>query len=171
MEGAGKGQGDRKVPQTQAMIRRRTAIVGLLIALAVATAGAPGSSELEAVKAEPDLERKARRALEFSRAQVDRVLAAYQQDDPEGGKQILAEIQEAVELAHEALMATGKPARRRPKHFKRAEIQTRRLLNQLDDLSRNLLVDERGAVDPVRERVSEINDQLLRAIMTKPKKK
>ena len=102
---------------------------------------------------------------------MDRVLAAYQQNDPEGGKQILAEIQEAVELAHEALKATGKPARRRPKHFKRAEIQTRRLLDQLDDLSRNLLVDERGAVDTVRERVSEINDQLLRAIMTKPKKK
>ena len=38
------------------------------------------------------------------------------------------EIQEAVELAHEALSATGKHARRNPKHFKRAEIQTRNLL-------------------------------------------
>ena len=153
------------------MIGRRAAVVGLLIAFAAAAAEGPGSAKFESLKTEPDLERKARRALEFSRAEVDRVLTAYQRNDPEGGKQILAEILAAVELADEALTATGKPARRRPKHFKRAEIQTRRLLKQLDALSHNLLVDERGAVDPVRERVSEINDQLLRAIMSKPKKK
>ena len=171
MEGSGKSQSDSKGAQSKMMIRRRAAILGLLIAFAAAAAQGPGSSEFESLKTEPDLERKARRALEFSRAQVDHVLAAYQRSDPREGERILAEILAAVELAHEALTATGKPARRRPKHFKRAEIQTRRLLKQLDALSRNLLVNERGAVDPVRERVSEINDQLLRAIMTKPKKK
>ena len=153
------------------MIRRRAAIIGLLIGFASAAPGEPGSAQFESLKAEPDLERKARRALEFSRAQVDHVLAAYQKSEPEEGKRILDEILAAVELANEALAETGKAARRRPKHFKRAEIQTRRLIKQLDALSRNLLFDERPAVDPVRERVSEINDQLLRAIMTKPKKK
>ena len=152
------------------MIGRRAALGCLCLLLAV-SAGASESAEFAAVKAEPDLERKARRALEFSRAAVDRVLAAYQGGDPSAGEQILDEILAAVELAHEALMATGKAARRRPKHFKRAEIQTRRLLKQLDALSGNLHFNERSAVEPVSRRVSEINDRLVRAIMSKPKKK
>lgn len=130
-----------------------------------------GSAEFEAVKAEPNLEKRARQALEFSLASVDRVLETYQSGNPQAVANILAEILEAVELAHESLVATGKAARRRPKHFKRAEIQTRRLLNQLDNLSRNLHFDERTALGPVRRRVSEINGQILEAIMSKPSKK
>ena len=129
------------------------------------------SAEFAALKAEPNLEKRARKALEFSLASIDRVLEAYQSGNPQAVEDILAKMLEAVELAHESLVATGKAARRRPKHFKRAEIQTRRLLNQIDNLSRNLHFDERAALGPVRRRVSEINGQILEAIMSKPRKK
>ena len=133
--------------------------------------GALASTEFEAVSAEPNLEKRARRALEFSLTSVDHVLETYQSGNPQAVEDILAKMLEAVELAYASLVATGKAARRRPKHFKRAEIQTRRLLNRLDNLSHNLHFDERAALDPIRRRVSAINSQLLEAIMSKPRKK
>ena len=117
------------------------------------------------------MERRARAALDFAKASVKPVLKAYEQGDPQLGVQLLMQIQEAVELAHEALTATGKHARRNPKHFKRAEIQSRNLIKQLRSLSQTLNYDEREVVDSVVDRVSAINDQLLLAIMTKRKKK
>ena len=126
-------------------------------------------ADLESIKAEPNLERRARAALDFAKASVKPVLKAYQQSDPQRGTQLLMQIQEAVELAHQALSATGKNARKNPKHFKRAEIQTRNLVKQLRGLSRDLNYDEREVVESVMDRVSAINDQLLLAIMTKKK--
>ena len=131
--------------------------------------GAGPAADLESIKAEPNLERRARSALDFAKASVKPVLRAYQQSDVQRGIQLLMQIQEAVELAHQALSATGKNARKKPKHFKRAEIQTRNLVKQLQGLSRDLNYDEREVVESVMARVSAINDQLLLAIMTKKK--
>jgi hypothetical protein len=128
-------------------------------------------SGLKTVKQEPNLEKKAHLALEFAHDSVDSALNAYRNNDPQAGKNILVEMLEAVELAHTALRETGKSARRRPKHFKRSEIQTRRLLEQLDSLSRNLYFEERAPLEPIIKRVSDINDQLLKEIMERPKKK
>lgn len=127
-------------------------------------------ADLEAIKAEPKLERRARYALKFAKTCVKRVLKAYQDGDTARGEELLLEIQEAVELAYDSLMATGKHPRKKPKHFKRAEIRTRRLLSDLDELRRNLHYDERKTLDAVQAKISEINDKLLMAIMTKPKK-
>ena len=127
--------------------------------------------DLKTVKQEPNLEKKARLALEFAHISVDSALDAYQNNNPQTGEGSLVEMLEAVELAHNALLETGKLARRRPKHFKRAEIQTRRLLEQLDSLSRNLYLEERTPLESIIKRVSDINDRLLKAIMEKPKKK
>ena len=147
----------------------------VLLSVALCLAGfrlAPGagpSADLESIQAEANLERRARSALEFAKAGVKPVLEAYQQSDPQRGIQLLMQIQEAVELAHESLLATGKNPRKNPKHFKRAEIQTRNLVKQLQGLSRDLNYDEREVVESVMARVSAINDQLLLAIMTKKK--
>ena len=85
------------------------------------------------------------------------------------GPMIMEQIQEAVARAHQGRSATGKNPRKNPKHFKRAEIQTRNLVKQLRGLSRDLNYDEREVVESVMDRVSAINDQLLLAIMTKKK--
>lgn len=151
----------------------RLSLVLLSIVLCLAAfrpaAGAQRPADLESIKAEPNLERRARSALDFAKASVKPVLKAYEQGDPQRGAQLLMQIQEAVELAHQALSATGKNARKKPKHFKRAEIQTRNLVKQLGGLSRDLNYDEQEVVESVMDRVSAINDQLLLAIMTKKK--
>lgn len=151
----------------------RLSLVLLSVVLCLAgfhlAAGAQRPTDLESIKAERNLERRARSALDFAKASVEPVLKAYEQSDPQRGIQLLMQIQEAVELAHQALSATGKSARKNPKHFKRAEIQTRNLVKQLQGLSRDLNYDEREVVASVMARVSTINDQLLLAIMTKKK--
>ena len=144
----------------------------LFVALSAAVLGADSRvpRDLESIKSEPGFEKRAGLALRFAKHKVDSVLAAYQEGDADGGVALLAQIQQAVELAYDSLMATGKTPRRHPKHFKRAEIRTRELARELDALRRELNFDERSAVDGVHSRVTEINTQLLMAIMTKKKK-
>ena len=143
----------------------------VLLSAAVLGADSRDPQDLESIKSEPRLEKRAGLALRFAKHKVDDVLAAYQAGDAEGGVALLAQIEQAVELAYDSLMATGKNPRRHPKHFKRAEIRTRELARDLEALGRELNFDERSAADGVHSRVTEINTQLLMAIMTKKKKK
>jgi hypothetical protein len=98
---------------------------------------------------------------------VSRVEAAYKGADPETARAVLASILEAVELSQESLDETGKSARKKPKHFKRAEIGVRKLLFDLQSLERALTFDERKDLAPIIARLDEINTQLLERIMQK----
>ncbi len=152
---------------------RTVSQLALVACLSAAVLGADSRipQDLESVKSEPGLEKRAGLALRFASNKVNDVLTAYEAGDADGGVALLAQIQEAVELAYDSLMATGKNPRRNPKHFKRAEIRTRELARALEALRRDLNYDERPAVDGVHGRITEINTQLLMAIMTKKKKK
>lgn len=126
---------------------------------------------LEAVKKEVDLEKRARFAVRYARDAVERVAALYRDGKRDEGAALLREIQTAVELANESLKATGKPAWKKSKPFKVVEIDTRKLLRDLDDLDKKLSFDERDQLIAVRARIEELNQELLLAIMTKKKKK
>ncbi len=140
----------------------------LLVALAVAiTAFGAQLITLDSIAAEPDLERRSRLAVEFAQGQVDVALFAYQAADAEAARAALAKIPEAVDISQAALSQTGKHARKKPKHFKRAEIETRKLLEDLKDAQRQLNFDERPDLDPIIKHVDAVNRQLLLAIMQK----
>ena len=126
---------------------------------------------LETVKREFDLEKRARLAVRYARDTVGRVAALYREGKRAEGEALLLEIQAAVELASESLKATGKPAWKKSKPFKIAEIATRKLLRDLDDLDKKLSYDERDQLMKVRARIEQVNQELLMAIMTKNKKK
>jgi len=81
----------------------------------------------------------------------------------------LDEVREAVDVSYAALQETGKDARRSPKHFKKAELKTRELLRRLRGLSGEADMDDRPAFDTVVNRLQEIHDELLAAIMGKKK--
>jgi hypothetical protein len=104
-------------------------------------------------------------ALELAQDGVDGVVEAYRQGLPEQAQVMLARIVEAVELSLEALEASGKDARSRPKHFKRAEIATRKLARSLQSAQRQLIYDERQDLEPVIERIEAINGEILSKIM------
>ena len=67
----------------------------------------------------------------FARTQFDLAMDAYVRDETETAKGALQLVADAVELAVDSLHSTGKHPRRYPRHFKRAEILTRKLLEQL----------------------------------------
>jgi len=119
----------------------------------------------DAVKAEENPEKQSRMALELAQDGVDGVVEAYRQGLPEQAQVMLARIVEAVELSLEALEASGKDARSRPKHFKRAEIATRKLARSLQSAQRQLIYDERQDLEPVIERIEAINGEILSKIM------
>ncbi len=141
----------------------RPAIVYLFLAFAAAT----WAQELtwDRVKSESDPEKQSQMALELAQAGVDGVVEAYRQGLPEQARAMLARIVEAAELSMTALEATGKNARSRPKHFKRAEIATRKLARSLESAQRQLLYDERADLDPVIKRIEAINGEILSKIM------
>jgi hypothetical protein len=125
---------------------------------------------LEEVRAERNLEKRSRLALEYAHTTLDRAIATYVEGKQQAGLQMLLEIQQATELSQQSLKATGKIPSKSPKHFKRAEIETRKLLRELEQAERQVNFDHREHVREVYERVEEINRELLLGIMTKPKK-
>ncbi len=119
----------------------------------------------DAVKAEADPEKQSEMALELAQHGVDGIVEAYRQGLPEEVRAMLARIVEAVELSLKALESSGKDARSRPKHFKRAEIATRKLGRSLQSAQRQLIYDERKDLEPVIKRIEEINSEILSKIM------
>ena len=123
----------------------------------------PGLARIEAVA---DLERRSRLALEFADSQFREVEPAYAKGDLAAGRAALDAICDAVELAVASLQATGKHPRKHPRHFKHAEIRTRKLLQQLRDAQRKAHLEDHGDFDEAIRRVEQSNRELLLGIMS-----
>ncbi len=140
----------------------------LAVSACLCLAAAPDS--LSEVRAERNLEKRSRLALEYAHEALDRALKTYQEGAHKEGLELFEEIQQAVELSQESLKATGKIPSKNPKHFKRAEIETRKLVRELESAETQVNFTDREPVRAVHDRVEEINKELLLGIMTKPKK-
>ncbi len=125
---------------------------------------------LEEVRSERNLEKRSRLALDYAHSALNRAIKTYLEGKHEAGLDMLMEVQKAVELSQESLEATGKIPSKKPKHFKRAEIETRNLLRELEGAETQVNFDHRERVQAIYDRVEEINRELLLGIMTKPKK-
>lgn len=141
------------------MTRTATLLTSLMLGAGWAFA------DLAAVKAEPNLEKRAQKALDYAEKTLKTADKAHQSDDWDKAFAWLQEVGQSVDLAVTSLKQTGKNPRRSPKHFKRAEIQTRRLLKNLEDFRLRLNFEERDRIEPVRKGIQEIHDDLLEGIM------
>jgi hypothetical protein len=150
-------------------MRLSRSVVLLGLAASLMWAAAPPQSLAE-VEREPDLEKRAGLALDYARAAVGRVVKAYAAGEPGQAKQILDSIVQAAEVARESLGDTGKHARSKPKHFKKAEIESRKLVRDLEAAKRDLTFEERPDLDPAIAQIEEINRQLLFDIMESKRK-
>jgi hypothetical protein len=133
----------------------------LLLALAVDLAG---------VKSEPNLEKRSELALNYANSALDAARDSYNQGDYDKTKNELDQVEQSVDLAYQSLSETGKDPRRDPKFFKRAELRTRELLRRLQGLGETVSSADRGMVEKVRDRVSEVHDSLINGVLTKRKK-
>ena len=136
-----------------------------LVAVAALCCLAAQQGGLAPIEAIQDPETRSRKALTFAWSQLDVATRAYRRDDPEAGRRALEAIGQAAALSAASLEATGKYARRHPKHFKHAEIQTRKLLAQLKtSQGKALLADQADFVGPI-EQVEAANAELLLGLM------
>lgn len=148
-------------------MRAKFRLTALLIPL---LAAAPALADLTAARAEPNLEKRSRKALENAEKVLNAARQAYQNGDLGKTDAALEELGESVALASESLKQTGKNPARSPKHFKHAEIKTRALLRRLDNFRDHMGVDERETLDRVRAVIDKINQELLQGIMGGKKK-
>ena len=129
----------------------------------------PMLADLKTVQSEPDLEKRSELALDHANSLIDVARTAYKDGKQSGFEAAVKEIVEAVELSSASLKATGKNARKSPKHFKRAELKTRALTKRLGSLAEEVSLEDRGLVAGAKSRVEAINDDLVVQIMTKKK--
>jgi len=125
--------------------------------------------DLAGIKAEPRLEKRSQLALEFADSALDSARDLYKKGEVDACRTALGEIETAVQLSYDSLLATGKDPRRNSKPFKDAEKSTRQILRRLDGLSDLMSAVDRGAVEPVQHTVSDIHDKLIIGIMGKKK--
>ena len=125
--------------------------------------------DLAGIKAEPKLEKRSQLALQFADSALDSARDLYKKGEVDACRTALGELETAVQLSYDSLLATGKDPRRNSKPFKDAEKSTRQILRRLDSLSDLMSAVDRGAVEPVQHTVSDIHDMLIIGIMGKKK--
>ena len=138
----------------------KTAVVAVLLA-----AGISASADLAGVKAEPNLEKRSRLALENADRALKDAREAYNKGEMKQAEDLVAEVRESVALAGISLKETGKDPRKSPKWFKRAEIQTRDLIRKLDAFDREMNVADRPMLAEAKAKVQQVHDDLLVGVM------
>jgi hypothetical protein len=135
------------------------------LATLLLAAGLAMASGLESVKAEPNLEKRSEKALAYAGEVVTAMRGALDNNDVEKIRTQLREFGEAVDLSLDSLKATGKNARKSPKHFKRAETKLRELQRRLETLRQDMSIDDRPVLDGVTADLSKKIDALVEATL------
>jgi hypothetical protein len=120
------------------------------------------------VLAEPDLEKRSELALKVAEDSITAAAKAYAAAaEPSALQQHLTTVEEMTRLSLKSLQDTGKPASKKPKYFKRAELKIRSLLRRMNTLSDEVSADDRPLVEAAKKVMTETHDQLLHDIMSK----
>lgn len=146
-----------------------TAAVMAAAMLAAMLAEGLQAADLQTAKNESNLEKRSKMALANADQALSEAREAYLKQDMKTTVARLKEVQESVELAQSALVATGKKPGRSPGPYKYAETKSRELLRRLEGLKEEMDVTDRGTIEPVQNRIQEIHDAWLDGILTHAK--
>jgi hypothetical protein len=122
-------------------------------------------ASLQEAKAEPNLEKRSKLALDNAEQALTDARAAYAKGDTAQVEARATEIRESVELAVASLQQTGKNPRKSPRWFKHGEIVTRDLLRRLDTFQQEMSATDRPMLDAVKGEVQQAHDSLLLGVM------
>jgi len=143
-------------------VTARFRLAVLLLALAPA---ALLHADLAQVKAEPNLEKRSRLALENAAAALKAARTAYGEGETSKVQPLIEEVGDSVGLVLSSLQDTGKNPRKNPKYFKQAEMGTRALLKRIEAFQDEMNVADRPTLVRLRPRVQRVHDDLLMGIM------
>jgi len=138
-----------------------------LLICAALFALSPIAADLNSIKAEPDLNRRAELAMAYAEQSLDDAGKAFKAGEIKRADIRMEEVRTAVELACDSLRATHR-APRNNKYYKRVELSMRTLLRHMDDLVHLAPVEDQE-LPAVDKRVQELHDQILTDIMSKRK--
>jgi hypothetical protein len=130
----------------------------------------PLAADLAQVRAEPNLEKRSRAAIELADRSLKASRQAYSAGETQQVAALLDEVGQSVDLAETSLKATHKDPIKSPKHFKYAEMKTVELLRKIEAFSQDMSVDDRPMLEKVKEIVQGAHDRLLQGIMMGKKK-
>lgn len=135
------------------------------LCLMLALGAVPGSADLEVAKAERNLTKRSRLALENADKVLDAAREAYLQGDNDKLAASFEELEASVELAYQSLKDTGKKPRKAAKHYKRGEIGTRKLLRRLETFQADMSYLDREKIEEVIKTVQRVHDDFLLDVM------
>ncbi len=140
-------------------------------ALAAALAAGPALfADLTKARAEPNLEKRSKLALENALQIFQTLRDDYSHGDSQKVASDVKEIDDSVQLAYDSLKQTGKNPRKSPGSFKRAELETRDLARRLDDFEQDMSLDDRAPVAKLRADIQKVHDDLLLGLLEGKKK-
>ncbi len=122
-------------------------------------------ADLSRAKAEPNLEKRARLALENADGSLSAAKKAYSDGEMAKVETLLEEVAESADYALASLKETGKNPARAPRPFKNCELKTRELLRRLKALQEDMDVNDRPLAEKVRARVQKVHDVVLEGVM------
>ncbi len=125
----------------------------------------PAPSSLDQVKADPNPDHRAKAAIDYASVAEKNAEAAYAKGDAQSVAAELKNVEESMEAAQEAFVASGKTPGRNPTPYKYAELHSRELLIRLGDLEQRMDSSERSVVAAVRAKVQEMHDAWFEGIM------
>lgn len=126
------------------------------------------AGDVNAVKAEPDLNKRAQLAMNNADQDLDAAKTAWAAGNADQARSAVGDIEASVRLAYDSLKATGSKPRNN-KYYKRLELSTRELLRRLDAVRQDAPLDDRPDVEQVQKNVQDVHDQILQDIMSKRK--
>jgi hypothetical protein len=129
-------------------------------------AGVANADHLDAVKSEPDPNRRAELAMDQADRDLDAARQAWQSGDWGRTQAALAQLKESAELAEASLEQTRKQPRNN-KHYKTVELKLRNLIRRVDAFRLEVDYEQRDAVNQVETRLQELHDRILDAVMTR----
>src|SRR6266849_6650372 len=140
------------------------------VLLAILICCSPLLADLKQVKAEPNLEKRSRAALDHAEQALKDSRRAYADGNLQLTTELLEEVGESVDLVEASLKASGKDPIKSPKYFKIAEIKTGSLHRSVEAFSRDMNDADRSMIEKLKEKLQDTHDRLLQAIMTRKKK-
>ncbi len=126
---------------------------------------APSRADLTAARAEQNLEKRSKLALQNAANALKAARAEYNKGENNQVAAAIAEVQESVDLAYDSLKETGKNPRKHPKYFKQAEIETRDLLRKLDSFQQEMSYMDRPMLEKATARIQKVHDDLLMGLL------
>jgi hypothetical protein len=130
---------------------------------------APVPSSLDQVKSDPNPEHRARAAIDYSALAEKNAEAAYAKGEMANLEAELMNVEESIEAAQDAFVASRKTPGRNPGPYKYAEMRSRELLIRLGDLEQKMDSAERAGISRVKAKVQEIHDAWFEGIMGRKK--